>query len=100
MHCNKNSNKLHFLANLHSGPTVKYLFDDMPLVSIKILGLKSIRKGFDNEKSLKLYPTLEKQKVFLLLMLIQFTLLSHDMNEEYRNSFACFFPVNDSESHI
>lgn len=33
-------------------------------------------------------------------MLIQFTLLSHDMNEEYRNSFACFFPVNDSESHI
>ena len=41
-----------------------------------------------------------KQKVFLLLMLIQFTLLSHDMNEEYRNSFACFFPVNDSESHI
>ena len=33
-------------------------------------------------------------------MLIHLTLLSHDMNEEYRKSFACFFPENDSESHI
>ena len=58
--------------------------------------LNCVKISWSTGGRLKFY----KQKVYLLLMLIHLTLLSHDMNEEYRKSFACFFPENDSESHI
>ena len=57
--------------------------------------LNLVKISWSSGGRLKFY----RQKVYLLLMLIQLTLLSHDKNEEYPNSFACFSPENDSESH-